>query len=219
MQGGIETHPRGYMVCSTGCMWSTQDMGLRTFPQSGLGEFLHGELRAISVHGQVNGAERTPTNLLLDDILVDAVYCPAIVLAIGVFGMSVQGLFDFSRARLMACVMSQRAFICRRGSKDVRKMTSRITKLNGKPYTCLMLEGRLGPAVAGRSTDMPWEGTMPYCSSLDTLCWSWEDIMALLSGCLARGCALTGVDFKAHEYVNVLEASGLELGSKYFGGH
>jgi hypothetical protein len=80
------------------------------------------------------GAERAPPNLLLDDVLIDAVLSRAIVLAGNILGSRIERLlqrsangiargwvgsshFHLAGSRVAALMMSQRTFVCGRRSR------------------------------------------------------------------------------------------------------
>ena len=65
-------------------MRSTQDIGLCAFAESRLGELLDGIFNAMLIYSEVNCSKGAPSNLLLDDVLVDPMYCTALILTIGI---------------------------------------------------------------------------------------------------------------------------------------
>jgi hypothetical protein len=69
---------------------------LGAFAQTRLGELLDGILLAILVDGEVDGAERAAANLLLDQVLVDAVLGGAVIFAVAVLGARIEGFLGVS---------------------------------------------------------------------------------------------------------------------------
>lgn len=69
----------------------------------------------ILVHGQVNGAEATATNLLLDNILVYSVHGGTVVVAAAIVGTGIEGFLDSVAARRRSAVVSDGALISRDG--------------------------------------------------------------------------------------------------------
>ena len=65
-------------------MRSTQDIGLCAFAESRLGELLDGIFNAMLVNSEVNCSKGAPSYLLLNDVLVDPMYCTALILAVGI---------------------------------------------------------------------------------------------------------------------------------------
>jgi hypothetical protein len=110
---------------------------------------------SILIHGKMNGSERASSNLILDYVLVDAVFSLAIFLVICVFGSRIQGFLDLSVLRGMAAVVSERALVGRRraalGSENLlsgelsRSMTNRWWIIGGLPCS----------VVPGMSREMP----------------------------------------------------------------
>ena len=70
---------------------SAEQVRLGAFAQTRLGELLDGILLAILVDGEVDGAERAAANLLLDQVLVDAVLGGAVIFAVAVLGARIEG--------------------------------------------------------------------------------------------------------------------------------
>lgn len=52
---------------------------------------------AVLINSQMHGPKRAPSNLLLDDILIDAVHGSSVIFAIRILGVRVQCLFDLAR--------------------------------------------------------------------------------------------------------------------------
>ena len=69
---------------------------------------------AMLVNRQVNSSKRSPPNLLFDNVLIDSVDCCTVILAIGVLGASVEGLFYSTGCGRLPAMMSQRALVSRR---------------------------------------------------------------------------------------------------------
>jgi hypothetical protein len=88
-QRGIEANA-GWQGAST-VAGSAEQVRLGAFAQTRLGELLDGILLAVLVDCEVDGAEGTPANLLLDQILVDAVLGGAVILAVAVLGARIEG--------------------------------------------------------------------------------------------------------------------------------
>ena len=95
MQWRVEAYTRGQMASPTG-MRTTQDIGLCAFAQSRFGELLDGIFNAMLVNGKVNCSKGAPSYLLLYYVLVDPVYCTALVLTIGIFRSCMQCFLDLS---------------------------------------------------------------------------------------------------------------------------
>lgn len=69
---------------------SAEQVRLGAFAKARLGELLDGVLLAILVDSEVDGAERAAANLLLDQVLVDAVLGGAVILAVAVLGARIE---------------------------------------------------------------------------------------------------------------------------------
>ena len=67
---------------------------------------------AILIHGEVDSPKRPPADLLLDEILVDAVLCGAVILAVAVLG-----------PRIERFLCGVRLWRCHWGSGAVRTFT------------------------------------------------------------------------------------------------
>lgn len=65
----------------------------------------------ILVHGQVDGAEATTPNLLLDDILVYPVHGGAVIVAAAIVGASIESFLDSVAARGRSSVVSNGALV------------------------------------------------------------------------------------------------------------
>lgn len=70
---------------------AAEQVRLGAFAQTRLGELLDGILQAILVDGEVDGAERASPNLLLDQVLIDAVLGGAVIFAVAVLGARIEG--------------------------------------------------------------------------------------------------------------------------------
>ena len=88
MQRGVEANAGGQGASSIA--GSAQQVRLGAFAQPRLGELLDGILLAILVDGQVDGAERAAPDLLLDQVLVDAVLGGAVIFAVAVLGARIE---------------------------------------------------------------------------------------------------------------------------------
>lgn len=69
----------------------------------------------ILVHGQVDGAEATAPNLLLDNILVYPVHGGAVVVAAAIMCARIEGFLDGVAARRRSAVVSDGALVGRDG--------------------------------------------------------------------------------------------------------
>ena len=129
MQGGIEANAGRQGASSIA--GSAEEVGLGAFAQARLGELLDGVFLAILVDGEVDGAKGAAANLLLDQVLVDAVLGGAVIFAVAVLGAGIAGFLawlttkldgklgprrylDASGARGGAAVVSERAVVCGR---------------------------------------------------------------------------------------------------------
>ena len=70
---------------------SAKEVRLGAFAQARLGELFDGIFLAILVDGEVDCAERASSNLLLDQVLVDAVLGGAVIFAVAVLGARIEG--------------------------------------------------------------------------------------------------------------------------------
>ena len=117
MQWGVESKPCCPILESPSCAWSSQHIGLRAFAQTRFREFFDGlsclesvktpvsvemariNLSLVAAHifivilvdSQMYRAKRSPSNLLLYQILVDSVLCGAVVFAVAVLGAGIEG--------------------------------------------------------------------------------------------------------------------------------
>lgn len=88
MQGRIEADA-GRQGASA-IAWSAEEVRLGTFAQARLGELFDGILLAILVDGEVDCAKGAAPNLLLDQVLVDAVLGGAVIFAVAVLGARIE---------------------------------------------------------------------------------------------------------------------------------
>lgn len=100
VQRGIEANAGGQGAAAVA--GSAEEVRLGAFAQTRLGELLDGILLAVLVDGEVDGAEGAPANLLLDQVLVDAVLGAAVILAVAVLGAGIEGFLGRSAASLAA---------------------------------------------------------------------------------------------------------------------
>lgn len=89
MQRGIEANAGGQGAAAVA--GAAEEVGLGAFAQARLGELLDGVLLAILVDGEVDGAKGAAADLLLDQVLVDAVLGGAVILAVAVLGARIEG--------------------------------------------------------------------------------------------------------------------------------
>lgn len=89
VQRGIEANAGGQGAAAVA--GTAEQVGLGAFAQARLGELLDGVLLAILVDGEVDGAKGATANLLLDQVLVDAVLGGAVVFAVAVLGAGIEG--------------------------------------------------------------------------------------------------------------------------------
>jgi hypothetical protein len=61
----------------------------------------------------MDSSKRTPSNLILDNVLVDAVFRPAVLLVVCIFRPRIQRLLNFSVLRGLSTVVSERALVGR----------------------------------------------------------------------------------------------------------
>lgn len=74
--------------------------------------FAH-EFLAILVYCEMNSPKRTPSNLILDYVLIDTMLGLAIFLVVYIFGSRIQRLFNFPVLRGLSTVVSERALVGR----------------------------------------------------------------------------------------------------------
>lgn len=89
MERGIEADAGGQGAAAVA--GAAEQVGLGAFAQARLGELLDGILLAVLVDGEVDGAKGAAANLLLDQVLVDAVLGGAVILAVAVLGAGIEG--------------------------------------------------------------------------------------------------------------------------------
>ena len=77
------------------------------------------------VNSKVDCTKRTSTYLLLDNVLVDAVNCGTVILAVCILGASMQSLLDLARRGGFSTMVSQRTFVGRGRSKDDTSASTR----------------------------------------------------------------------------------------------
>jgi len=100
VQRGVEANAGGQGAAAVA--GSAEEVRLGAFAQTRLGELLDGILLAILVDGEVDSAERAAANLLLDQVLVDAVLGAAVILAVAVLGAGIERFLAQSAAALTA---------------------------------------------------------------------------------------------------------------------
>jgi len=69
---------------------------------------------SILIHCKMDSSERASSDLILNYVLIDAVFSLAIFLVICVFRSRIQGLLDLSVLRGLTAVVSERAMVGRR---------------------------------------------------------------------------------------------------------
>ena len=89
VQRGVEANAGGQGAAAVA--GPAEEVRLGAFAQARLGELLDGILLAVLVDGEVDGAEGATANLLLDQVLVDAVLGAAVILAVAVLGARIEG--------------------------------------------------------------------------------------------------------------------------------
>ena len=110
MQRGIEANAGGQGTAAVA--GTAEQVGLGAFAQARLGELLDGVLLAILVDGEVDGAKGATANLLLDQVLVDAVLGGAVIFAVAVLGARIEGFL----APLAPKVQARAAVLLRTGT-------------------------------------------------------------------------------------------------------
>ena len=74
------------MTCSVSpSVRSAEDIGLCALSQAGFGELFDRIVNTMLVNGKVNGSKGAPSYFLLDYVLIDPMYCTALILAVGIF--------------------------------------------------------------------------------------------------------------------------------------
>ena len=76
------------------------------FAQARFGELFDGIFLAVLVDGEVDCAEGASANLLLDQVLVDAVLGGAVIFAVAVLGARIEGFLVVSTIKHEARAMS-----------------------------------------------------------------------------------------------------------------
>ena len=79
---------------------------------------------ALVIHRQMDGPEGTPSNLLLDHILVDAVDGGTVAVLVRVLGSRMQRLFDLMWNGRLPAVVTEGTFVC--GRRATGRRTSAI---------------------------------------------------------------------------------------------
>jgi hypothetical protein len=100
VQWGIEANASGQGASAVA--GSAEEVRLGAFAQTRLGELFDGILLAVLVDGEVDSAEGATANLLLDQVLVDAVLGAAVIFAVAVLGAGIEGFLGRSAASLAA---------------------------------------------------------------------------------------------------------------------
>lgn len=100
VQRGVEANAGGQGASSIA--GAAEEIGLGALAQARLGELLDGVLLAILVDGEVDGAKGAAANLLLDQVLVDAVLGAAVIFAVAVLGAGIEGFLARSATGLAA---------------------------------------------------------------------------------------------------------------------
>lgn len=89
----------------------SEEVGLGALPQARFRELFNRIFLAILVDSQVDSAEGAAADLLLDQILVDAVLGGAVILAVAVLGARVERFFDLSCGGRCPAVVSEGALV------------------------------------------------------------------------------------------------------------
>ena len=105
---------------------------------------------AVVINRQVNGAERSPTNLLLDHVLIDAVDCGAISIGVGVLGARMERLLDLMRGGWLPTVVPQGAFVGRSRAVQMRESADGLS-------AAVRELGQLQVRDVGRARESPLE--------------------------------------------------------------
>jgi hypothetical protein len=121
VQRGIEPYA-GWQGASS-IAGPAEEVRLGAFAQTRLGELLDGILLAILVDCEVDGAKGAAPNLLLDQVLVNAVLCGAVIFAIAVLGARIEGFLGGSAGAHAAC---QRQYLYSAGARSSSSVVSNV---------------------------------------------------------------------------------------------
>ena len=129
-QRGIEAYA-GWQGASS-IAGPAEEFRLGAFAQARLGELFDGILLAILVDGEVDCAKGAPSNLLLDQVLVDAVLGGAVIFAVAVLGARIEGFLAPLASRRGAGAMPQCQYLYSSGARGCSAVVSERALVCGR---------------------------------------------------------------------------------------